>query len=579
MNSLKSLLSRLNHNPVFVRVNVVILFLLLNGVASSWNCRWDLSRDKVNSVTDSTEKVFASVRDPILVEAYITSDLPGELKAMLSPIQYQLDEIARVGGKKIRLRVINPDTEEKRQAAEQRGVQGVPFEQQKVDEVSQRLGYFGVYIQSGDKSVVLPLVEEGRIIEDFEYRLLREIKTLNRKDGPSGLGFVRAQGTADTKGINQYQEPDKDNVFGFYTLLQRGFGTVAEVDLSKPVDRDVETLILIGLPRFDDAQAYHLDQFIMRGGNVIAMLRGYEFQLQPVDPRYARAGIGGQGRAFANVPQEDLKKFNQFFSKYGVAVRGEALFEPELAAPEMDIQGQFVQKVRNPSWGVYSRDTGTIVSDLPAVRGVQQVVFPWFSGLDIAATKQPEVSFVPLAISTPDAISKETAPLGLREMQQIGRDPSDVRVDRPVPVAVLASGRFQSAFTAKEVPKGEDAAAFRAAQSASTKSSLIVLGSAYMVSDILLRNEPNFQIFRINQAFIMNLVEAAQGQNDLASARARVAGIDYIRPLFARDESLQSKFEKFFMWFHILLLPVLLGVYGARRLSLRNRRRGLEEAK
>ncbi|HNJ04663.1 MAG TPA: Gldg family protein, partial [Leptospiraceae bacterium] len=121
---MKSFFSALNHNTLFIRVNTVLLFLLLNGAASSWNCRWDMSRDRVNSVTESTEKVFARQRDPVLVEAYITSDLPGELKAMLSPILYQLDEIGRVGGKKVRLRIINPDTEEKKQAAEQRGIQG-----------------------------------------------------------------------------------------------------------------------------------------------------------------------------------------------------------------------------------------------------------------------------------------------------------------------------------------------------------------------------------------------------------------------------------------------------------------------
>ncbi|HNN75573.1 MAG TPA: GldG family protein [Leptospiraceae bacterium] len=574
---MKSFFSALNHNTLFIRVNTVVLFLLLNGAASSWNCRWDMSRDRVNSVTESTEKVFARQRDPVLVEAYITSDLPGELKAMLSPILYQLDEIGRVGGKKVRLRIINPDTEEKKQAAEQRGIQGNPFEQARVDEVSQRLGYFGIYIQSGEKSTVLPLVEEGRIIEDFEYRFLREVKALNKKDGPSGIGYVRVRGTLDTRSFQQSQEPDKDNLFGFYTLMQRAFGNIVDVDLSREVDRDVETLILTGLPHFDDRQAYHLDQFLMRGGNLVCMLKGFDFQLQQMDPRMARMGIGGQGRAFAMVQQDELSHFNQLFSKYGISLRGEVLFEPELAAPEMDIQGQYVQKVRNPSWAVYSRDTGTIVSDLPAVRGVQQVVFPWVSGFDLKEDKQPNVTFSPLVVTTPDAISKDTAPLGLREMQKIGRDPSDVRVDHSLPVAVLASGRFQSAFSEKDVPPGEDKASYRGAQAGSRRSSIIVLGSAYMVSDILLRNESNFQIFRINQAFVTNLVEAAQGDNDLAAARARVGGIDYLRPLFSRDDTLQAGFEKLFMWFHILFLPVLLGIYGARRLALRGRRRGLEE--
>ncbi|MCE9598005.1 MAG: GldG family protein [Spirochaetia bacterium] len=576
---MKAILAQLNHSRGFIYANVIVLFLLANGVGSAWNCRWDLSRDRVNSVTPSTLKVLGSLKDPVLVEAYVTTDLPGELKSVISPIMSQLDEIGRVGGRKVKLRIINPDSDEKRQAAEQRGLQGTPFEQARVDEVSQRLGYFGVYVQTGDKSAILNLVDEGRIIEDFEFRFLREIKRLTRKEGPSGLGYVKVPGTSDTRRWQSFQDQDKDNMYFFRSLLEEEFGAIPNVELNAPVESEVETLLIVGQPRLDEKQAYHLDQFIMRGGNLICLLKGFDFDLQPVDQRMARYGVGGQGRGFANVNREDLDRLNRFFAHYGIAVNGQILFEPTLSAPEMDIQGQYVQRVRNPAWAIYSRETGNIVSESASIRNIQQIILPWFSGLEIKADAQPNVKFTPLLVSSPDAIAKESSPIGLKEMQGIGGQPGDVGIGKPEPLAVIAQGRFQSAFTEKDVPKGEDKSLFRGGQSGATQSSILVLGTPYLVSDIFLRNEANLQIFKINQAFVLNLIESAQGDVDLSEARARVQGIDVLRPIFAGDEKASKWFERLFTWFHVLFIPVILAFYGWRRLSKRNQRRGLEVAR
>lgn len=562
----------------FIYANAIVFFFLLNAAATAFNCRWDWSRDRVNSLTGSTKAVLSRMQNPVLVEAYITTDVPGELRSLLAPVVSQVEELSRAGGSRVTVRIINPDSEEKKAQAEARGIQGIPIEQQRVDEVSQRLGFFGVFIQVGDKTAVLPLVDDGRIIEDFEYRFLRELKSMIKKDGPSGLGYVKAAGALEIRRWQSFRDLDKDNLFYFHSLLEKDFGSIAEVELSKPVDSQVETLILAGLPALNDAEQYHLDQFIMRGGNLICMLKGFDFALQEQDPQMARFGVGGQGRGFAAVNKDELDRLNRFTSRYGVKVRGEILFEPALAAPELDIQGQFLQKASNPSWAVYGRSTGNIDTEHSAIRNTEQLVMPWFSGLEIDRARQPEVQFAGLVFTSPDAISKETAPLGLREMARLGSDPADRPVDARIPVIVAAEGKFQSGLTERDVPKGEDKSSFRAAQAGSTRSTIVFIGTPYMVSDILYKNEPNQQIMRVNLAFVVNLVETLQGDSDLAEARARVPAIDFMRPLF-RGEAAQAAFEKLFAWVHVLLLPIGLAIYGTRRLRRRSQKRGSEAAR
>lgn len=562
----------------FVYANAIVFFFLLNAAATAFNCRWDWSRDRVNSLTGSTKAVLARMQNPVLVEAYITTDVPGELRSLLAPVVSQVEELARVGGSRVNVRIINPDSEEKKAQAEARGIQGIPIEQQRVDEVSQRLGYFGIYVQVGDKTTVMSLVDDGRIIEDFEYRFLRELKAMIKKDGPSGLGYVKVPGTLEVRRWQSFRDLDKDNLFYFYSLMEKDFGSIADVDLAKPVDSQVETLILAGLPVLDDAQQYHLDQFIMRGGNLVCMLKGFDFALQEQDPQMARYGVGGQGRGFAAVNKTELERLNKLVGRYGVRVRGEVLFEPALAAPELDIQGQFLQKASNPSWAVYSRATGNIDGEHSLIRSTEQLVMPWYSGLEIDREKQPDVQFTGLVFTSVDAIAKETAPLGLREMARIGADPEDRTIDARIPVVVMAEGRFQSGLTDRDVPKGEDKSSFRAAQAGSTRSSIVFVGTPYMVSDILYKNEPNQQIMRVNLAFVMNLVEAAQGDQDLVEARSRVPAIDFMRPVF-RSETAQAAFEKIFAWGHVLFLPILLAIYGTRRLRKRTQKRGSEAAR
>ena len=572
MSALKNFIRSANANRPLLYFNTVLLFVLLNMLAYKSSCRLDLTRDGTNSLSESTVKVLSQVDEPILIEAYITQNIPGELLSMLGPVLSQLSEIERVGGKKVKLRIINPESEEDRKMAEERGIQGLNISEAKDVEASVRLGYFGIYLQIGEKTAVLNLVDDGRIIEDLEYRFLREIKKMTKKREKSGIGFVRAPGTLDLNQWRSAQDQSKDNLFGFHTLLQREEGETPEVNLADSVPADVDTLVIAGLPRLEEKEIYHLDQFIMRGRNIVLMLKSFDFQSEAANPQMAQMGLGGNGGGFAQVMTDDVKKLNDWLGKYGILLNGEILFEPELGIDAYDVEGRYARKVRNPAWAFFSRQTGNIESEAPVIRNTSQVVVPWFSGLDIREAAQgTDVKYTTLVQTTEGAVKRTSSSLGLKEIQDVGRSPTDERVPRPVPVAVLANGKFHSAFTLNTIPKNEDRAKFREIQPGDTKSNLLVIGSPYLVSDMLLKNEFNMQIYRVNYSFLVNALEAIGGDTDLLAARSRIRSIERL--------SQTSKLgETIFTWFHILALPLLLGIYGTVRLARRNQRRGLESS-
>ncbi|MEQ9362846.1 MAG: Gldg family protein, partial [Leptospirales bacterium] len=486
-------------------------------------------------------------------------------------------EIARVGGDKINLTIVDPDSEETRKQAEERGVQGLPIEQRKDAESNVRVAYFGVFIQQGETTELLNLIDGEWFVQDLEYRFLRLLKKLGRSgDAQSGIGLVQAPGLSGSTPWKQQQDQNKDNYYGFRTVLEDEQGRVQDINPADPIPAGVETLLMIGLPRFEDAESYHIDQFLMRGGNLIVLAKGFDFQMQQPDPRTAQFGLGGNaGIGFAAVPGEDLQRFNEWLGRYGVVVNGEILFEPRQGMPIYDLFGQFVRQFPYAAWPVYARDLGNIVSDHPALAPIQELVLPWPSSLDLREAVQPNVSFDVLIRSTSGAVRRDSASLDYGLVAEVGSDAGDIRTGEEAPMAVFARGKFQSAYRKETLPESGDPARFRAGQVGDTTSNLVVIGTPYLISDLLLRNQAGLQVFGINRAFVLNLLEAVQGDTDLIAARSRVPALARLDPFFPESPTLQSAFETVFTWFHVLAIPAFLAIFGTLRLLRRNQRRGL----
>ena len=137
-----------------------------------------------------------------------------------------------------------------------------------------------------------------------------------------------------------------------------------------------------------------------------------------------------------------------------------------------------------------------------------------------------------------------------------------------IPLAVFAKGKFKSAFTADNLPPDSNPKQFMAEQIDDSKANLIVIGTPYLVSDILLQRQGNAEVYQYNQIFLTNLLESVSGDDELLAARSRVKVTNYL-------ERTGEAFESLFKWFHILFLPAILSIFGAIRLMQRNKRLGI----
>ena len=352
--------------------------------------------------------------------------------------------------------------------------------------------------------------------------------------------------------------------------MGKELGTIDSVSLDAPVPAKIQTLLLLGLPELEDLGAYHLDQFLLRGGNLLCMLSAFRFEIRSPDPRLARfglSGVGGGSLGMATVPREELRALNAWLSKYGITLRNEILFEPRQAMPVWDFQGQFPRQILYPAWALYSRETGNIIGKDLAMDSIEQLVFPWFSSLDLQEAKQTGLKFQVLVRSSSQAISRPSANLSYTEVQRTSQNAKEF-LGRQAPLAVLAKGKFKSAYKLEELPSGADRALHLKEQVKDTNSHLVVIGTPYLVSDILFRNQLGANIFSLNNAFLLNLIEALGGDKDLAEARSRQRTL---ATLIVKSEWLQSMIS----WSFSLFLPLGIGLWGAWRIRERSRKRGL----
>jgi ABC-type uncharacterized transport system involved in gliding motility auxiliary subunit len=568
-------LKNILNNQYFIYINIFILFLLINGIAYSLNLKIDFSKGKINSISESTNNVLKKLKYPLLVEAYISRDIPGQLVAQLQPIIYLLDDIKSKGKDKINLKIINPSTDEERSLASKRGIQGIPIEEADIHKASVRMGYFGIYLQYGDKSSTISLVEQGGIVGNFEYIFLKELKKLIQDEKTiSGIGYLKAKGALEIRRWQTRLDQDKDNLFAFKNLLEKEIGEIKEIELKEPIPDTIETFIIAGLPDLTLKEQFYLDQFLMRGGNLLLMLKGFDFTISPPNPQFLQLGISSGSRGFTTIP-DTVKKWNEFLNHYGLGIQERIVLEPNLAIPEVDILGQYLGRYPNPSWALYSSETNNINLQHELTKNISFVIFPWFSDLIYEPTKQVNVKYYVLVQTTNKAILKKETSLSLKDLQLVGKVPlqeGEEESKKTLPVMILAQGKFISAFkeTVNEIQNIQKDS-FLSGQLGNTEGKIILIGTPYLVSDIFFRNEANIEYFKVNFAFLQNIIEYLQGDTDLLAVRSKVPFIPVIQI------QLPIELQKIFSWIHTLAIPLIISIYGFIRLRNRYRKKGVEQ--
>lgn len=242
-----------------------LVLLLVNFVLGAARGRIDLTQGKLYTLSQGTRSVLGKLEAPVKIRLYFSqgAEVPLPIKAYGRRVEDMLAEFRQAGRGKVQVEKLDPEPDS--EAEDSAALEGVE---------AQTLGgadkfYLGASISYADQKIALPALALDRE-PLLEYDLTRAIARATTTAKPvvgvmSALPVFGMPPSQFTGG--QPMEPQV-----FISELRRDY-TVKRVSLDPDrIDDDVKVLVVIHPRGISDKAQYALDQFVLRGGKLIAFL-------------------------------------------------------------------------------------------------------------------------------------------------------------------------------------------------------------------------------------------------------------------------------------------------------------------
>jgi len=166
----------------FLLIVIVLLFILF----SIFPLRIDFSKNKAYTLSSSTRKIITSLKKPVTITLYVSSDLPTKIIPLKNDVSELLQEYRR-SGRNISLVTVDPKKDTK--IAEKLKGLGIPqlqYSQLEQNKYQTSAFYFGLVISYNDKNETIPQVND---YQNLEYNITSAVYRLTRET-VSKIGLI-----------------------------------------------------------------------------------------------------------------------------------------------------------------------------------------------------------------------------------------------------------------------------------------------------------------------------------------------------------------------------------------------------
>ena len=273
---------------VYSAVGLVALFLILvaaNYLVSFQPVKLDLTEGKVQTLSEGTKKLLRGLESPVKVKLYISRGeqaMPVALRSFAQRVEDLAREFKSVAGGNMVIELYNPMPDSEDEDAAQ--LDGVEPQQL----FSGEQFYLGLTVSQLDRKQAIPAVSAQRE-RLLEYDLARGIARVATAERPV-LGLMSALpvlGERFNPMTRQSSEP-----WVLANELKRDFNVKLVPFMAEAIDPEIKTLLVIHPRDLPETTEYALDQFVLRGGKLIAFVDPYAYFDQQQGPM---PGMGGGG--------------------------------------------------------------------------------------------------------------------------------------------------------------------------------------------------------------------------------------------------------------------------------------------
>src|SRR5438046_1857509 len=259
---------------LYSTVGVAAMFVLLVGfnvVTAALKQRIDLTKERAYTLSEGTKAILKKIDTPVKIRFYCTraeNATPETvfLRNYAQQVADLLDEFKQYAGGKLTIEKFNPTPDsDAEDSAKLSGIEG------QVVSAEGDPFYLGLGVNMLDETVALPFLSPSRE-RMLEYDVARAISQVITPQKPvvgvmSALPVFGEFNPMMMRMGQRGQEP-----WIFINELKRDF-TVKEITLgADKIDDEVNVLVVIYPREISDGAQYAIDQFVLRGGKLVAFL-------------------------------------------------------------------------------------------------------------------------------------------------------------------------------------------------------------------------------------------------------------------------------------------------------------------
>jgi len=535
-------------NLLYSVVGVIAILVIIVGInllGGLFKVRSDLTENRLYTLSKGTKKILNKLDTEVVIRFYFSKDnasVPVPLRTYAQEVQDLLEEYQQFGHGKIKVVKLDPKPDsDAEDSANLDGIEGQDVNL--TDKV-----YLGIAVSCLDAKTTIPYLSPDRETL-LEYDLSRAISSVaNPKKAVIGVMSALPVTGREAPPMMMQQRQQSTQPWIFLSELRQNY-VVHDIPMTTDkIDDDVSVLLLVHPQGITDQAQFAIDQFLLRGGKMVALLDPFSFvEAQTAGPYGGAAGYDST--------------LDKLLPAWGIQFSATKV----LADPAFATQVQRESAVQSDptilsvtSDGINRQDAlGAAINDL---------LFPFagvFTGKPADGLKE-------------DVLVKSSTQAGLVDaaMLQAGADAvrKGLKSDNiSYPIAIRLSGKFKTAFpNGKPAPKAspepspspESGAASSPSPTPKSESLkegqsagvVILVGDADFPYDAIagrtqqVLTQTVFVPSNGNLNFIQSCVEQLAGDSDLIGIRSRSSGN---RPFVvvnkmeaAAEEKYQSKIDQ-----------------------------------
>ena len=489
---------------VYSAVGLVALFLVLvafNYLASTAPVRADLTEGKLYTLSGGTKKVLKNLQAPVKVKLYVTTGeaMPVQLRSYAQRVEDLVREFKSTAGANLVVEKYNPRPDSEEEDAAQ--LDGMEPQQL----ASGEQFYLGLAVSQLERKQSIPVLSPARE-RLLEYDLIRAIARAGAAERPkiglmSGLPVLGERFNPMTR---QSSEP-----WVLANELRRDFEVKLVNMTAQEIDKDISVLLLIHPRDIDEKAEYAIDQFVLRGGKLIAFVDPYAYFDQAPGPIPGMPGMASS----STLPR--------LFKAWGVQM------EPKVVADVVFASGggqRYTPTVLSLNRTAFARDDVVMAQ-------IETLLYAFGGAFSVKPAEGLAVS--ELVKSSPNSMLVDTAQA---TVSGDGATKSFQPGGKNLPLALRLAGKFKTAF-----PEGKPVEKTAKPRPAAVEAGLTEgTGAVVLVADVdMLQDGAAVDVQEVfgrrvvvpsngNLALAQGFVEQLAAGDDLLSLQSRASAY---RPL------------------------------------------------